>query len=910
MPRLVIDMVARFAQVIDAVSSVNRSVGTMAKQIDGRLGAAAGAVKGLVVAFGLFKAVRFGQELINDAEQLGALSKRTKIAVEDLAGLKFAAEQSETSLESLATGVQRLQRSISEAGTGDKEKQRLFNALGLKEAAAGTQDVMDTLLQLADIFPRLKPNDQTRVAMELMGRSAAELLGAFEKGRAGLEALINRGKELNPNIAENSRRADEFNDKMGEMSTALRSALLPAALAATEPLKRMADEILRATTHGDKLRITAGRLLQLPWDLLFPEPTQIEAREARIRELTNEIARLESQLNSTGAAFSRADIDQALNRAKLREAQLQLFQLQAQRLKNVPDIHSVDENRLRVQLFQVEDLKLPGKDVAKQQLQSQLNEQERVIKREKDLFQSRNDFLKQALTEYDVTLDQFTNEQETSLNRFVEVQRTALQKQLELIKKFKAENTNPDDQLFADDQINKVKAELEELESSGSRAAAKNALDGRQARKAQAQEIREINAALLELQGNSVDAIRIRVELEQEPLRRKFQDQPGVLSTLDSSRDLQIARGEIGALEEQASLIRERLAAEEERVKVAQQLGALSEIEGLQRVSVSRQAAVRDLLGIANGLEDIAQRSGDPRLIQGAERFRLELQKLHAEADLLRDKFESVFVDGFGNTLERVMDGQIRTLREFINSFTNDITKAINKIAANEIASQLFGRQGAAGGIPEFFSSLFGRTPPVTGTTPVGSGVDFEGVTGGGAGQAAAAQAATASATALNTTAASAVQLNGAFVLTSTQVQSAVLPALLELTFAANAAATALASAATANAGKSAIQFMPFEGFAKGGAFQRFANGDVFNTPTFFKFANGGQMRSGVMGEAGPEAILPLRRGRDGKLGVAAGGGGNVTNHFVLHAPADARTQQQIARAAAMGAARAMRRDA
>ncbi|HHX1578594.1 TPA: phage tail tape measure protein [Salmonella enterica] len=46
-------------------------------------------------------------------------------------------------------------------------------------------------------------------------------------------------------------------------------------------------------------------------------------------------------------------------------------------------------------------------------------------------------------------------------------------------------------------------------------------------------------------------------------------------------------------------------------------------------------------------------------------------------------------------------------------------------------------------------------------------------------------------------------------------------------------------------------------------------SGSVVSRPTFFAFAKG----AGVMGEAGPEAILPLRRGADGKLGVVAAGG-------------------------------------
>jgi hypothetical protein len=53
-----------------------------------------------------------------------------------------------------------------------------------------------------------------------------------------------------------------------------------------------------------------------------------------------------------------------------------------------------------------------------------------------------------------------------------------------------------------------------------------------------------------------------------------------------------------------------------------------------------------------------------------------------------------------------------------------------------------------------------------------------------------------------------------------------------------------------------------------------YAMGGVVDRPTIFPFAKG----VGLMGEAGPEAIIPLKRGADGKLGVAGGGGGaNVT---------------------------------
>ena len=69
---------------------------------------------------------------------------------------------------------------------------------------------------------------------------------------------------------------------------------------------------------------------------------------------------------------------------------------------------------------------------------------------------------------------------------------------------------------------------------------------------------------------------------------------------------------------------------------------------------------------------------------------------------------------------------------------------------------------------------------------------------------------------------------------------------------------------------------LPFEtgaGFAQGRV-RPFANGGVVREATLFPMRGA----TGLMGEAGPEAILPLARGRDGKLGVRSGGGGNTVN--------------------------------
>jgi lambda family phage tail tape measure protein len=90
--------------------------------------------------------------------------------------------------------------------------------------------------------------------------------------------------------------------------------------------------------------------------------------------------------------------------------------------------------------------------------------------------------------------------------------------------------------------------------------------------------------------------------------------------------------------------------------------------------------------------------------------------------------------------------------------------------------------------------------------------------------------------------------------------------------------------------------------FADGGVFaqngiQKFAMGGVVNRPTIFPFANG----TGLMGEAGPEAIMPLQRGANGKLGVIASGGGNTSVVVNVDASGNANVQGDQAQAKQLG---------
>ena len=100
--------------------------------------------------------------------------------------------------------------------------------------------------------------------------------------------------------------------------------------------------------------------------------------------------------------------------------------------------------------------------------------------------------------------------------------------------------------------------------------------------------------------------------------------------------------------------------------------------------------------------------------------------------------------------------------------------------------------------------------------------------------------------------------------------------------------------------------------FAKGGVLSRgmvmpFAQGGVIGAPTYFPLGRG----LGLMGEQGAEAVMPLARGPDGRLGVRSGRGGRPVSVTMNVSTPDAesfrRSEAQVSAALARAVARGQR---
>jgi hypothetical protein len=163
-----------------------------------------GALGGLLGA-GAFAAMT--KRIIDQADSMNDLSKRTGLAVEQIGAWRLATEQSGTSMEALT------------AALGKGSKYLVQHGDDLKKIGINAKTSEELILQLSGVISKMPSDDprRTALAMQVLGKSAGELIPLLSEGEAGLRGMLERGRELNPFTADLAKNADIFNDNLAEM---------------------------------------------------------------------------------------------------------------------------------------------------------------------------------------------------------------------------------------------------------------------------------------------------------------------------------------------------------------------------------------------------------------------------------------------------------------------------------------------------------------------------------------------------------------------------------------------------------------------------------------------------------------------------------------------------------------------
>jgi len=248
--QILIAAIDQTKQAFASVKSGLEGITTAAKSVNGVLAGlgAALSVAGLMAA---------GKAALDTADDLSKLSQKTGISVESLSLLKPIAEQSGISLEGLAKGMQKLATAMVEAAGGSKEQLEVFSRLGVsvKDAAGQIRPTEAVLLDLADAFAAMPDGaEKSALAVKIFGKAGVELIPFLNQGRAGIEELKQKFKELGLEVSgDTARAAEKFNDTLDTVKQALSGIAMRVAEAALPALQRLADALVGLASHGDEI---------------------------------------------------------------------------------------------------------------------------------------------------------------------------------------------------------------------------------------------------------------------------------------------------------------------------------------------------------------------------------------------------------------------------------------------------------------------------------------------------------------------------------------------------------------------------------------------------------------------------------------------------------------------------------
>lgn len=187
---------AAFASAKKSLGSLNESIGSIQNGFNSVIGAA---VVGSLV--------NFVKGTIDAADGLNDLSQQVGIGIQDLATWTLAANQSGTSIESVAKGVKGLSAYIVEHG--DK----------LRAAGITATDANGALIQLADLFSAMPDGVQkTALAVQLFGKAGMDMIPMLNMGSKGLAEAQEKAEAYGKKMAELAPQADKFNDMMSELA--------------------------------------------------------------------------------------------------------------------------------------------------------------------------------------------------------------------------------------------------------------------------------------------------------------------------------------------------------------------------------------------------------------------------------------------------------------------------------------------------------------------------------------------------------------------------------------------------------------------------------------------------------------------------------------------------------------------
>ena len=621
----------------------------------------------LGLLFTVDKAVEWGKAIIESADALGKLSQATGESVENLSRLQFGLQSSGVDAGALGGIFRNLNKAISEAaGDATSSAATAFRLLGInaKDAAGNTITLSAAANAIADRFSKTSDGaNKSALAIALLGKEGASAIPYFNQGADGIARFNAQADQLGVTLSgSTAKAAEEFNDKIGALKAGLVQGIGNRVAAEVLPImSRLADSF---GTTADKAAAFdhAAEIISFGLKTLFTFADNVVTQFDKLGTAFGGIAATVTTLFTDGFSAAAKVYNEARNDVIGKEAAFQkrYAAVWAEGGKEVVKAAETTAAGVKDKLGNLaEQQKLEAAARAAIDKLKQFNEQ---ISGQVATF----GLGEAALVKYRLTLGDLSKTVQEA-GPAGERLAASIERQAEALEKLK-----------------------------------------------DAKEIREalagVSADIEKLRGDSGDAVVAEFDKKYADLITKLRKAGNVEGErqLELLLKLQVAQADINDLNKKAAQIQDDLATTEERLRNSREAGALTELDLQQQLSAARAKAAEDLAAVAEAEEKIAKTTGNQEQLDGVKRLKNGVAELRSQTDLLAQSVRSNIETSFADSLVSVAKN-FHNAADAAASFFESIADQLLKLAANQLAQQIFGAllgTGTAGG--GFLSSLLG----------------------------------------------------------------------------------------------------------------------------------------------------------------------------------------------------------
>lgn len=188
---------------------------------------------------------------LDNADEMAKAAQKFGVPVEELSRLKYAADLSDVSLETLGAGLRGLSKNLSAAFDGNKGATKLFTDLGVEitDATGKLRPTESVMQDISDVIAKMPDGaKKTALAMKLFGKSGAEMIPMLNSGKDAMRQMADEANAMGIVIDEKTgTAAQNFNDNITRIQTAVGGLVVQLAAALAPALESISGYVVDLT---------------------------------------------------------------------------------------------------------------------------------------------------------------------------------------------------------------------------------------------------------------------------------------------------------------------------------------------------------------------------------------------------------------------------------------------------------------------------------------------------------------------------------------------------------------------------------------------------------------------------------------------------------------------------------------